>query len=142
MSYKSKLFPNSSKAGFSFIELMISMAVASITVLFFVTTQNTLQINSETAYERKVAVQDAHRLIEQMRLTAKTGTFPANVSTTAFPAGSITGYTSMSSSSSETMTIAYVSTTADPLDVTITVSWTGYNRASSTQTVRTLITQR
>ncbi len=143
MKNKGKVFFfRHSCAGFTFIELMIAMTVASLTILFFVVAQNKIQINAESAYERKVAVQDAHRLIEQIRLTAKTGTFPANVSTTAFPSGSVSGYTSMASTASETMSIAYASTTADPLDVTVTVSWTGYNRASSTQTVRTLITQR
>ena len=127
--------------GFTFIELMIAMAVAAITILFFVTTQNTLQVNTETAYERKVAAQDAHRLIEQMRLTSQTGTFPANV-VAAFPAGSIAGYTSMASAASETMTLSYVSSTADPLDLTVTVSWTGYNRRSSSQTGRTMMTKR
>ena len=127
--------------GFTFIELMIAMVVAALTILFFVTTQTTLQVNAETAYEKKVAAQDGHRLLEQIRLTAKSGTFPSNV-TTAFPAGSTSGYTSMSAAASETMTVAYASSTADPLVVTVTVNWTGYNRRTSTQTLRTMITQR
>lgn len=88
-----------SEKGFTFVELIIALAVAMITILIFVVTQNLMQTNAETAYERKVAAQDAHRLIEQMRLTAKTGTFPANISSTAFPAGAVSGYTSMPSSS-------------------------------------------
>lgn len=131
----------SSQSGFTFIEIMIAMVVASLTILFFVMTQNTLQVNAETAYERKVAAQDAHRLINQMRLTAMTGTFPSNL-TSAFPAGATSGYTSMPATASQTMTLAYASTSADPLDVTVTVSWTGFNRRASTQTIRTLITQR
>ncbi len=128
--------------GFTFMELMIAMTIAALTILFFVTTQTKFQLNAETAYERKVATQDAHRFLEQMRLTAQTGTFPANVSTTAFPAGTVTGYTSMPSSSAETMTVAYASASADPLDVTVTVSWTGYNQRASSQTVRTMVTKR
>ncbi len=130
------------ESGFTFIELMIAMVVASLTILFCVTGQNVLQVNAESAYERKVAAQDAHRFLEQMRLTAKTGTFPANVSTTSFPAGSISGYTSMPSSSTETMSVAYASAAADPLDVTVTVSWTGNNGHSASQTVRTMVTAR
>lgn len=132
---------DSSQSGFTFIELMIAMVVAALTILFFVMTQNTLQVNAESAYERKVAAQDAHRFINQMRLTAKTGTFPSNL-TTAFPAGAISGYTSMPASAAETMALSYANSAADPLDVTVTVSWTGYNRRASTQTIRTLITQR
>lgn len=127
--------------GFTFIELMIAMVVASLTILSFVMTQSKIQINAESAYETKVAAQDAHRFVDQMRLTAKTGTFPANL-VTAFPAGSVAGYTSMPSSSSETMTVSYASVSADPLDVTVTVSWTGYNRRAASQTIHTLITQR
>jgi len=129
------------QGGFTFIELMIAMVIASLTILFFVTTQNTLQVNAEMAYEKKVAAEDAHRFISQMRLTAKTGTFPSNL-VTAYGAGAITGYTSLPTSAAETMALSYVSTTADPLDVTVTVSWTGYNRRATTQTMRTLITQR
>ena len=131
----------SRQAGFTFIELMIAIVVASVTILSFVMAQSKIQVNAETAYERKVAAQDAHRLIDQMRLTAETGTFPANL-VAAFPAGAVAGYTSMASSASETMTISYVSTAADPLDITITVSWTGYSQRASSQTVRTLITKR
>lgn len=130
-----------SERGFTYIELMIALIVASLTILFCVMSQNILQVNAETAYESKVAVQDAHRLLEQMRLSAKTGTFPANV-VAAYPAGSISGYTSMPSSSSETMTLVYTSSTADPLDVIVTVTWTGNNRRASTQTLRTMMTAR
>ena len=130
-----------SQSGFTFIELMIALLVASLTILVCVASQNKLQVNAETAYQQKVAAQDAHRLIEQMRLSAKTGTFPANV-VAAFPAGSISGYTSMASSSSQTMTLAYTSAVTDPLDVIVTVSWTGNNQRSMSQTVRTMMTAR
>jgi len=138
---RKKKSQKSAQSGFTFIELMVAMVVASLTILFFVMTQNTLQVNAETAYERKVAAQDAHRLINQMRQTAKTGNFPANL-LSVFPAGSVSGYVSMPSSSAQTMNLSYANTAVDPLDVTVTVTWTGYNRRPSTQTLRTLITQR
>ena len=141
MKFTLKNYINLGNKGFTFMELMIAMTVAALTILFFVTTQTKFQLNAETAYERKVATQDAHRFLEQMRITAQTGTFPANVSTTAFPAGTVAGYTSMPSSA-ETMTVAYASASADPLDVTVTVSWTGYNQRTSSQTVRTMVTKR
>ena len=142
MKFTLKNYINLGNKGFTFMELMIAMTVAALTILFFVTTQTKFQLNAETAYERKVATQDAHRFLEQMRITAQTGTFPAIVSTTTFPAGAVAGYTSMPSSSAETMSVAYASASADPLDVTVTVSWTGYNQRASSQTVRTMVTKR
>lgn len=74
-----------------------------------------------------------------MRNTASSGTFPANV-VAAYPNNAtVSGYTSLSS---ESVRVAYASTTADPLDVTVTVSYNENGRRAMTQTLRTYITKR
>ena len=66
MKFTLKNYINLGNKGFTFMELMIAMTVAALTILFFVTTQTKFQLNAETAYERKVATQDAHRFLEQV----------------------------------------------------------------------------
>ena len=150
------------QAGFTFIELMIAMGIASLSTLFFISTQTIVHQNSETAYQQKLAIQDAHRLVEDMRYWAKSGTFPANVTayfTSTFRSTTINStYCSMDTtgSASESMVVYYSDNggtsfsaltsasapTANPMLIKVTVSWSGYNRRTMTQDLATYITQR
>ena len=77
-------------SGFTMIELMISMVVIVIGLVGMLLANTSLQRTNQTAYERMVATQDAHRVIELMRNTSATGTFPLNV-TAVYPNGNTVG---------------------------------------------------
>jgi len=125
--------------GFTLIELMISLFVVTLVIGGYIGANILAQRNSEEMHERTLAIQDANRAIEQMRNVSRTGTFPNNV-VTAYPDnGTPTGFTSLPQ---EHITITYASTTANPLDVTITVSWFSNARRQVSETIRTYITQR
>lgn len=125
------------ESGFTLIEMMITAIVVATVVLGFMGAATGIQMQGEAAHQRSIALQDANRVIEQMRNAAATGTFPANV-TTAY-SGSVSGYTSLPS---ETVSVSYVSSTANPLDATVTVSYLENSRRSTSAALRTYITQR
>jgi len=127
------------RAGFTLIELMIALAVISIVIVGFIGANVVAQRNNEEMHERTTAIQDANRAIEQIRDASRAGTFPTNV-TTPYPQNSqITGFNNLTN---EQVTVTYASTTANPLDVTVTVAWLSYAQRQSTELVRTYITQR
>ena len=130
--------------GFTLVELMIAVLVAGITIAGYIGANIAIQRNAEEAFQRTVATQDAHQVIERMRDVAQTGTFPKNV-TDAFPQrAAVTGFTNLKR---ELVLVEYNggadAQTANPLDVTVTVSWTTYTgRSAATTVLRTYITQR
>ena len=127
------------QAGFTLIELMIALFITALAIMGYISTNGIIQKNSETAFERSVATQDAHRVIEQMRNAAQSGIFPGNVTGTYSNGGTVAGFTNLTG---ETITVTYADTTTDPLDATITVTWTSTTGRASTTGLRTLITQR
>ena len=128
-----------SQEGFTFIEVMISMSVIVLLAVGFLMSATSLQAANMAAFERSIALQDANQVIETMRNTASTGTFPANVIALYANNATVSGYTSLTS---ESVRVAYASTTANPLDVTVTVSYNENGRRAVTQVLRTYITQR
>jgi prepilin-type N-terminal cleavage/methylation domain-containing protein len=126
--------------GFTLIEIMITMVVVVVVVLGFLTSSTAIQTQGRAAFERSMALQDANRVIEQMRNAAASGTFPGNVTGTF--SGSVSGFGSLPTGSNETITVSYASATADPLDATITVSYLENGRRAQTASLRTYITQR
>lgn len=128
-----------STQGFTLIELMMSVCVVAIALLAYIGGNLGISRMSEQVYEQSVAFNDAMRVVEQMRATAKTGTFPANV-VAAFPHNSQTvNFTNLTS---EQVVQTYVDSTADPLDVTITVTWSSRGQRTLSKSIRTLLTQR
>lgn len=129
----------SNESGFTLVEIMITAVVVAVVVLGFLNSAMGVQTSSQAAYERSVAIQDAHQVIEAMRNLAASGTFPTNVTTTYSNGGTVSGFTNLPS---ETITVAYASATANPLDATVTVSYLENSRRSVSAQVRTYITQR
>lgn len=72
--------------GFTLVELLVSLVVIGIGLLGMLLANTYIQKVSQTSYEQMVATQDAHRVMELIRRTAATGTFPNNVAN-AFPDG-------------------------------------------------------
>ena len=136
---KSRNRPSKEQAGFTLIELMIALAVVSVLIVGFVGANTMAQKNNEEMHERTTAIQDANRAIEQIRNVSRTGAFPSSV-VTAYPDnGALTGFNNLSD---EAITVSYVSTTANPLDVTVRVTWVSYPHRNSEEVIRTYITQR
>jgi len=129
----------SSEDGFTLIEVLISFFVISLTIVVFIGGNVKLQQNAEVAFERSQAVKDAHRVIEDMRDHANTGTFPDDLLAEYPDDGEVSGYSTLPD---EVVTVDYADTGADPLDVTVTVSWTAANRMSLSSSLRTMITER
>ena len=126
--------------GFTLVESMITSAIVATVVVGYLGTTIVMQQTTQGIYEETIALQDANRVIEQMRNSAATGTFPSNV-TGSFN-GSVTGYSSLPSGNTETVTVAYVSASANPLDATVTVSYLANAKRSTSLSMRTYITQR
>ena len=121
------------------MEIMIALFVISLVLGGYIGGNILAQRNSEEMHERTVAIQNANQVIEQMRTASNTGTFPANV-VTAFPQNSNpAGFNNLTN---EVVTVSYARTTANPLRVTVTVTWRSYTGRPSTETVQTYITQR
>ena len=125
--------------GFTFIELLISMVVVVLLVMGFLGSATAMQAANFAAFERSIALQHANQVIETMRNTAASGTFPGNVTAVYPNNGSVSGFTTLTS---EQVTVAYASAAANPLDVTVTVSYSENGRRAVTQTLRTYMTQR
>jgi prepilin-type N-terminal cleavage/methylation domain-containing protein len=127
------------QAGFTLMELMIALFVLSLVIAGYIGANVKAQQNTEYMHERTIAIQDANRIIEQMRYVSRTGTFPDNV-VAEYPQNSTPG--GFQNLPRETITISYASTTSNPLDVTVTVGWLSYTGRTNSETLRTYITQR
>lgn len=127
-----------SERGFTLTELVIAAAVMVIAILSMMQSSFSVMNVSQASYQKSVAMQDANTLLENMRDLAATGTFPANVTGT-YANNSTVSYSNLPS---ETATITYASSTANPLDVRVTVSYLENSVRSTSVTVRSYITQR
>ena len=126
--------------GFTLIEVMISLAVVALALCGVLFASTTTQHKIDMDFERAIAIQDAARVIEQIRNSAATGIFPNNV-VTAFPNnGAVAGFNNLTN---QTVRVTYVNTAANPLDTTVSVTWTLRGRyANQTESIRTFITNR
>lgn len=125
--------------GFTLIELMVALVVASVAIGGYVAANILAQRNAEDMFERTVALQDANRVIEQLRSTSRSGAFPENVIARYPHNNSINGINHLAN---EQITVTYASTTANPLAVTVTVTWFSYTGRTNSEAVQTYITQR
>jgi prepilin-type N-terminal cleavage/methylation domain-containing protein len=131
--------PRKGQSGFTLMELMIALVVTTLVIGGYVGANMKAQQTAEAMHERTLAIQDGNRAIEEMRDASRTGTFPDNV-VMAYPNnGTPSGFNNLTD---EVVTVSYASTTANPLDVTVTVAWTSYVGREETEAVRTYITQR
>ena len=130
---------NRRSKGFMLLEVMIALAVIGLGLLGVMLTNVNVQKMSELGYERVVATQDAHRVLELVRNASATGNFPSNV-TQAFPnGGRIAGFSNLIG---EQVVVTYANPTTDPLDIMVTASWLEGGRRNTSIQLRTLMTQR
>ena len=134
-----------SERGFTLIEIMITVAIMSVALIGLLYANTKIQQSGNVAFERAVAMQHANQVIENMRNLAVTSL--ATVTGTFTNGGTVASsyYTQTSATESlpsEAVTVSYVSTSADPLDTTVTVTWSAGGVRTVSKSVRTLITKR
>lgn len=139
---------NFGSEGFTLIEVMIAVVVALIAIFGIMSAIFTVQRNTEATFERSLAVQDANQVIEQMR-DAASKAIPdelySDVSAAANEAidgDGVDDVESLSADRNEQITVNYADITANPLDVTVTVTWNEQGLRPVSASVRTLIAKR
>lgn len=121
------------------VEILIAMVVLGIILIGIMIGNAVIQKSAEAAFQRTRAMQDANQVMESIRKTARTGNFPSNVIASYPNGGTVAGFTSLSN---ESITVSYVSTTSNPLDTTITVSWRENGTRAVSTVLNALVTQR
>lgn len=118
---------------------MIALLVCSMVLAGYIGANVLAQRNNEELNERTVAIQNANQLIEQIRTVANTDPFPDSV-VDAYPDNSNPeGFNDLPQ---EVITVSYEDASANPLVVTVTVTWQSYTGRECTETIQTHITQR
>lgn len=163
-----RLYPKAfrNEDGFTLIELTITIVVVVFALCGVLFASTAIQQAHGAAFERTIAVQEAHEVIEQMRNTAATavGNFPATV-TNAYPNNTARpGFTQLTAqcgananpaaactwpfnftadnTSQEQVVVSYLNPGSDPLNVTVTVVWRERGVRQASRAVSTLITKR
>lgn len=127
------------ESGITLIEMAVTIGVIAFTIMAVLVANSRVHSMAEASFERSVALQDANQVLERMRNTAMSGSFPANV-TNAFPNnGNVAGFNSLAG---ERIAVTYVNPAADPLDVTVTISWQENGVRPVNTALRTLMTRR
>ena len=132
-----------SQSGFTLIELMLAMVVCVLALLSIVGANTMIQQTTERGYEDSVVAQDINEVIEQIRDAANSAA-DENFQTDAVTAAStaVTSVKSLPSINNESLDVAYVDQSADPLDVTVTAAWDQQGLRGKTMSMRALITRR
>ena len=145
-----------SETGFTLVEVMITVAVVALALLGLGGASILIQQKSVGLFERSVAIQDTNQVLERMRqivndpctccgTTACTGvgtctSFPSCLTAQYPNNGTVAGFSNLTS---ESVAVSYVSSTANPLDATVTTTWTERGvRTNSREAIRTYITKR
>ena len=130
--------------GFTLIEVMIAMAVVVIALIGIGFGNSKVQQVSAESFEKARAIQHANQVVERMRNLAATSL--SSVTSTFSNGGTVaTSYYSTSTSEllpSESVTVSFVNTTANPLDATVTVTWSQRGIRTVSRSIRTYIAQR
>ena len=125
--------------GFALLEVLFGLFIVGLGLMGLLLANVNVQKVSDTGYERVVATQDAHRVLELMRNASATGNFPGNVTTTYPNSGIVAGFNNLNS---EQVAVTYANPLANPLDITVTASWREGGRRNTSIQLRTLMTQR
>jgi len=118
---------------------MITMVITILALVGYIGANMVLQQTTAATFEKTVALQDANQVIEDMRDRSGTGNFPGNVTGTYPNNGVVAGFNSLTG---EQIVVSYADATADPLEVTVAVSWQEEGRRAASTSLRTLMTQR
>lgn len=124
------------KKGFTLLEVLFVMAIM-IPALLSIIGVNLYAIRAgESARGITKAVQDAHTIIERIRDKSKQGL--SQVVATYLSGQAVGGFTNLTN---ERVVVSYPNSNADPLTITVTVSWLDRGRTMA-RALTTQVTQR
>lgn len=126
------------KQGFTFIELLVCIAII-IPVLLGVFGVNIYLCRAgEMSRQVMTALQDANTVIERIRNVASNQGL--TVVTATYPTGqAVAGFTSLTN---EQVVVTYPNAVADPLAITVTVTWLDTAGRNMTRALSTQVTRR
>jgi len=123
--------------GLTLIEVLITLTVFATAILAIFGIYGDLAVMRETGRNLNQAMSDARTVLERMRQNS--GSSLGSVTGTNW--GTWAQQNNLTSLPAEAVTVNYVDTNADPLNVTVSVAWTERGRARSA-TLQSFITQR
>ncbi len=124
------------RRGFTFIEILFAVAIVIPVLLGIIgVTVYSLRV-TDSARMITTAVQDAHTVIERIRNISGNGLSQV---TATYPSGqAVAGFNNLTA---EQIVVTYPNAAADPLAVTVTVTWSDQNRNMS-RSLWTQVTRR
>ncbi|MBN1688746.1 MAG: hypothetical protein JW893_06560 [Candidatus Omnitrophica bacterium] len=131
------------ESGFTLVEVVFTVCIVVVALLGIMSANTTAERSSEAAFEKSLAAQDANRVIELLRDAANTGSSPAfQTDVQNAESAAIAAAASMPAGLNESITVNYDDVSADPLDITVTVSWDMNGVRTVSIALRTLLTKR
>lgn len=129
--------------GFTLIGVLIAVVLLGLGILGALGANLSIQQWSEGTWERSLAVQDAGRVIEEMRNTANQSLLnqfqPEVINRANTVAATIR---SLPAVAGEQINVTFANPAGDPLDATVTVNWLERGTRSKSAALRTFITKR
>ncbi|MFH1062200.1 MAG: type II secretion system protein [Candidatus Omnitrophota bacterium] len=125
------------KKGFTLVEISVVLLILGGVIAGFLSVNNASFSLLEQISSSVIAVNDARSVIENMR-----NLNPFNLAnlTAIYPDGGIVaGFNNLTQ---ETVRVNYLNTGADPIQVTVTVSWQGKANRIFSEQLTTLLTAR
>lgn len=135
-------FSVTNEKGFTFIEVLYASAILVVALLAILGANTYIRRANQATYERTVATQEAHSVLEQMRDMAnllQPNTFPRNVTNTWQGRPTQIGNAYLPNGS---YTVAFIDPNADPLDAIVTVTWRELGVRNASVQLRSLLTRR
>lgn len=124
--------------GFTFIELLICIAIIIPVLLGVIGVDIYMTRAGDTSRQVINALQDANTVIERIRNTASNQGLTAV--TAAYPSGqAVAGFATLTN---EQVVVTYPSATADPLTITVTVTWQNSEGRNMSRALATQVTRR
>lgn len=109
-----------SKAGFSLLEVVLSIAIFSIVIAASLACTIHIITLSDAAHDRTAATNHTRRLIEEIRERADTGLGTVTAANWALWAVN----NGLNTLDNEVFQVNYTNVNADPLEMTVRVDWT------------------
>jgi len=109
-------------AGVTFIEILTCVFIVTIGIMSSLLYMTTAQAATELAKDKTTAVSHAELLLEDMKSRSTLASITSTNWTTFW--SSFVTTNSLTALPSETVTVTYVNAAADPLAITVAISWT------------------
>lgn len=126
------------RKGFTLIEVLMALLVVIPVILGTIGVNIYTYRTSETSRNTMTAVQDANTVVERIRNVASGQGLNQVVAT--YPSGqAVSGFANLTN---EQVVVTYPSSTADPLAITITVTWQDPQGRAMSRALVTQVTRR